>query len=283
VARPTVALLALVLVAASCGSSPLPSSTSAGAPDGASPRLDGGGEAGGSRDSGSSALPDAGDDASPDGEAGSPIEGGDALASSRFVTGVVSFTPGECAGYGASSMPAIVEGPPYGGGTSHGGTDVVSLGGGGSIVVSFAPNAIVDGPGPDFIVFENPFWVGGNSSDVYTEPGEVSVSDDGVTWQTFPCNPAPDPRSPHGTGVAPPYGGCAGWHVVLSSPTGGISPLDPAAAGGDAFDLSAIGVTHARYVRVVDRTNEDCPETGSRPDTNGFDLDAVAIVNAESP
>ena len=61
-------------------------------------------------------------------------------------------------------MPGIVEGPPVGGGTDHGSTDVVSLGSGGSIVVSFAPNAIVDGPGADFIVFENPFWIGGDSS-----------------------------------------------------------------------------------------------------------------------
>ena len=52
---------------------------------------------------------------------------------------------------------------------------------------SFAPNAIVDGPGPDFIVFENPFASAGSSTDLFAEPGEVSVSDDGTTWQTFPC------------------------------------------------------------------------------------------------
>jgi hypothetical protein len=227
-------------------------------------------------------------DASAAGEAGAPARGdagypvGDgaiALAADRFVTAVVSFTPTECTGFGASAMPGIVEGPPVGGGSDHGSTDVVSLGSGGSIVVSFAPNAIVDGPGPDFIVFENPFWIGGNPNDVYAEPGEVSVSDDGTTWTPFACSPTPDAQS--ATGVSPPYGSCAGWHVVYSAPGNGISPVDPSVAGGDAFDLASIGVAHARYVRIADRTHEDCPDAGPKPNTNGFDLDAVSIVNAE--
>ncbi len=54
-------------------------------------------------------------------------------------------------------------------------------------------------------------------------------------------------------------------------------------SGGDPFDLAAIGVTHARYVRIVDKTNEDCPDTGAGVISNGFDLDAISIVNAENP
>jgi hypothetical protein len=210
--------------------------------------------------------------------------GDDAGGAGRFVTRVVSFAPTDCAGFGAAALPGIVEGPPVGGGTSHGSTDVVSLGSGGTIVVAFDSNAIVDGPGPDFIVFENPFYIAGNPNDVYAEPGEVSVSDDGQTWHAFPCAPTIDPQSPIGTGTAPPYGSCAGWHVVYSTPQNGISPLDPAVAGGDAFDLADIGVKHARFVRIVDVTHESCPEAGAnKPTTNGFDLDAVAIVNAERP
>jgi hypothetical protein len=204
------------------------------------------------------------------------------LRADRFVTSVVSFTPTGCTGFGQSEMPGIVEGPPVGGGTGRGSTDVVSLGSGGSIVVSFAPNAIVDGPGPDFIVFENPFWIGGNPSDPYAEPGEVSVSDDGVTWTPFPCTPTLDPHASDGTGVAPPYGMCGGWQVVYSTPQNGISPVDPSVAGGLALDLATVGVSHARYVRIVDMTHEDCPEAGGR-DTNGFDLDAISIINAEHP
>jgi len=202
---------------------------------------------------------------------------------SRFITGVVSFTPTGCTGFGQAAMPGIVEGPPVGGGTDHGSTDVVSLGSGGSIIVSFAPNAIVDGPGPDFIVFENAFWIGGNANNIYAEPAEVSVSDDGTTWTPFPCTPVIDPAASDGTGVAPPYGSCAGWQVVYSAPGNGISPVDPATAGGLALDLAAVGVTRARYVKIVDKTLEACPEAGPKPNTNGFDLDAISIVNAELP
>jgi hypothetical protein len=193
----------------------------------------------------------------------------------RFITKVVSYTLGPCGGYGREAMPAVVEGPPVGGGACVGSTDVLSLGNGGEIIVSFAPNAIVDGPGVDFIVFENPFEIGCNPANVYAEPGEVSVSDDGVHWATFPCSD---------TTNNPPYEQCAGVHPVYSSPTNGISPIDPDAAGGDPYDLGSIGVKHATYVRIVDKVIESCPEGGAPDDDkNGFDLDAISIVNAELP
>ena len=190
-------------------------------------------------------------------------DGGEGPPALHFATAVVSFTPGTCAGYGQNEMPEIVLGPPAGGGESKGSLDVVSLGTGGEIVLSFAPEEIVDGPGTDFIVFENAFAIDGNADNVYAEPGEVSVSEDGVTWIPFPC-----------TATSAPYGSCAGWHPVLAS---GPS-FDPATAGGDPFDLSAIGVRRAKLVRIRDKTQESCPTPG--PNNNGFDLDAVAIVHA---
>jgi hypothetical protein len=202
---------------------------------------------------------------------GGPATEAGAVRADRFITKVVSFTPGPCSGFGSANMPGVVMGPPVGGGASMGSTDVVSLGNAGEIVVSFEPNAIVDGPGADLLVFENAFYPGGDPTRVYAEPGEVSVSDDGVTWTTFPC-----------TATSYPYGSCAGWHAVFSNPSNGISPIDPAVAGGDPFDLADVGITRARYVRVRDKTHEDCP-TGSRINTNGFDLDAMAIVNAQIP
>jgi hypothetical protein len=137
---------------------------------------------------------------------------------------------------------------------------------------TFEPNAIVDGPGADFLVFENPFNVGSDPSNVFAEPGEVSVSDDGVTWKTYPC-----------TANAYPYGSCAGWHVVYSNPNNGICPTDPKVAGGDPFDLADLGLTHVRYVKIKDKAHEPCAPPQSHVNTNGFDLDAIAIVNAETP
>ena len=264
---------AVFVLAAACGSSALAAHSTPGLP------LDGLTDAPDASDDSSAPAPDgapggvadAGEaiDAASDAGAGQGEGGG--LAADRFVTGVVSFTPGPCAGFGQSAMPGIVEGPPKGGGASQGSLDVVSLGVGGEIVLSFAPNAIVDGPGVDFIVFENPFDIGGNPDDPYAEPGEVSVSDDGTTWATYPC-----------TATSYPYGECAGWHPVYSAPGNGISPVDPSTAGGDPFDLADVGLTEARFVRIRDVSGEVCPDAGG-PTTDGFDLDAISIVNAQMP
>ena len=185
--------------------------------------------------------------------------------STRFASKVISFTPGKCAGYGADAMPNIVLGPPIGYGVLQGSTDVVSLGENGSIVLSVEPNEIVDGPGPDFTIFENAFWVGGNPNKPYADPAEVSISEDGFTWYTYPC-----------TASAPPFGACAGWHPVYSTPTGDISPLDTAKSGGDQYDLAGTGIAKARFIRIVDKSPAPCTDEF---DTHGFDLDAIAVIH----
>jgi hypothetical protein len=202
---------------------------------------------------------------------------GSVIREDRFVTTVKSFTPGECAGFGAPDMPDIVKGPPVGAGDLAGSFDVVSLGLGGEIVLSVEPNAIVDGPGADFIVFENAFFASGNSNQPAADPGEVSVSDDGTTWKTFACSP-PDAGS-----ASTDYGQCAGWHPVYSAPDNGISPLDVAKAGGEAYDLAAVGLAKAKFIRIRDRSTSSCAGIVPKPNNAGFDLDAIAVVNAETP
>jgi hypothetical protein len=202
---------------------------------------------------------------------------GSFLREDRFAMEVVTFTPGECAGFGIPDMPGVVTGPPVGAGELAGSFDVVSLGLGGEIVLSVAPNAIVDGPGADFIVFENAFFAQGNPNQPAADPGEVSVSEDGVTWKTFACSP-PDAGSP-GTD----YGQCAGWHPVYSAPDNGIHPFDVAKAGGEAYDLSAVGLAKAKFVRIKDRSTSSCAGIDPKPNNAGFDLDAIAVVNAENP
>ena len=201
-------------------------------------------------------------------------EGG-VIRADRFVTQVVSATYGDCAGFGLPSMPAVVLGPPVGAGASAGGLDVVSLGFKGEIVLGFGDNAIVDGPGVDFIVFENAFYVSGDPKlGIAKDLAEVSVSEDGITWTPFPCMP----------GASAPYGTCAGWHAVYSAPGNGISPVDPAQAGGDLYDLAEVGLTHARFVKIRDLGGTPCSsDPASKATNDGFDLDAVAIVNAATP
>jgi len=181
-----------------------------------------------------------------------------------YAISVVSYTPGTDGGLGAERLPDVVLGPPHGTGTMRGDTDdVLSLGRGGGIVLELGVE-VVDGPGTDLRVFENAFYAGGATSAPFAEPGIVSVSEDGASWTDFPC------------ASAAPWTGCAGVAPVLSSPENGIDPRSDA-AGGDAFDLATIGVARARYVRIVDSGHGP---SGDAP-TDGFDLDAVAVVHAE--
>lgn len=174
-----------------------------------------------------------------------------------FADAIVDYSPGPNAGFGQEDLPDIVLGAPIGGG-EMGSLDVLTLGEGGSIVLAFDDYGLVDGPGPDMLVFENPF-IG------WTEAGRVSVSEDGETWETWPCEPLEEDMP-----------GCAGVQRVWSTPDNGIDPTDPDTAGGDAFDLADLGIAAARFVRI-----EDTGTNSYAGDTGGFDLDAVAIVNGE--
>jgi hypothetical protein len=186
---------------------------------------------------------------------------------SVYGSGVESFTPGTSAGYNQDKMPGIVLGPPVGKGNEAGSLDVVSLGAGGEIVLAFGDYGIVDGPGPDLVVFENAFWPGGDKSMVFAELSEVSVSEDGETWHTFPCDTLGD-----GDGNFP---GCAGVTPTLVYDADELIPLDPALSGGDAFDLADLGVRRARFVKIHDL--ETLSPGGT---TTGFDLDAVGVIHA---
>lgn len=196
---------------------------------------------------------------------------GSTLPATAFATGVASVIPGSCGGFASDQLPGIVVGPPVGGGGNQGGLDVYSLGNGGSIVLTFGDvagnHAIVDGPGDDFVVFENAFFIGGNPGAVYAEPGEVAVSEDGVVWKSLACD------------GKRPYTNCAGIKPVFAGPTATVSPLDPAAAGGDRFDLAAFGLPRARFVKVTDRTTQPCTPGENQATTNGFDLDGVAVLH----
>lgn len=182
-----------------------------------------------------------------------------------FAEAVVLFAPGPGAGFGRDELPGVVLGPPTGGpGPS---LDVLSLGVGGGISLDFGPGRwVVDGPGPDLVVFENPFYIGGDPTRPFAELGLVSVSEDGADWYVFPCREGVDGR----------YPGCAGW-----TPTADLdfatAALDPETSGGDAFDLADVGAARIRFVRI-----EDLSAEGEAPSA-GFDLDAVGAYHLSAP
>lgn len=177
-----------------------------------------------------------------------------------FIDCIESFTP-QSATFGQDHMPDVVLGPPVPGPPGMGSLDVLSLGCGGEVTLFFDDPGIADGPGPDFIVFENPLATGDTA---FVEPARVLASADGVDWYAFPCDPA-------GAAV-----GCAGVTPV----TPGADPTDWMRAGGDAFDLADVGLASARYVRLIDVGEA---HYGHRlwcgSGSGGFDLDAIAAVH----
>ncbi len=208
-------------------------------------------------------------------------------AAEPFADRVVSYTIGTGGGAREADLPGVVLGGPRGAGAFEGSTDTFSLGLGGSIVLEFTDNVVVDGPGPDFTVFENPFLVRGTTTGVpYAEPGTVSVSADGVHWATFPC----------ALDQPPYYPGCAGVYPVVANvdDPGAPSPLvptttpiqdlvgvpvdsftPPPGSGGDSFDLAAVGLHAIRFVRI-----DGGPIDARLGGLSGFDLDAIAGVHS---
>jgi hypothetical protein len=197
---------------------------------------------------------------------GAASDGGSDLELARlpYARSVVRFDPGEGAGFGAELLPGVVLGPPKGAGKQAGSLDVLSLGLGGEVVVAFGERAIVDGPGPDLVVFENAFFPSGDATQVYAEPGEVAVSEDGETFVAFACDPVEDLLA-----------GCAGKTPTEKYDPLLIDPIDPDLTGGDAFDLAMLGLSRATFVRIRDRSDDGAGNTA------GFDLDAVGIVHAD--
>ena len=185
--------------------------------------------------------------------------------SDPFVDRIVSFEPGEGAGFGQDKLPEIVLGAPRGHGKLEPSDHVLSLGKGGKITLEFVDNEVFDGEGPDFIIFENAFLKapGDDAGNGFFELAKVEVSADGKEWKAFTFDTISRK-------------GCAGYHPVLANPDeNDISPVDPEKAGGDPFDLKDVGLEMIRFVRITDLDNS----TGSGG-TTGFDLDAVAAVHS---
>ena len=179
-----------------------------------------------------------------------------------FADEVIRFDPGPDAGYGMGGFPDVVLGSPERRGAGAGSLHVLSLGEEGQIVLAFTDLSVFDGPGPDLIVFENPFGT-------WFETAFVEASIDGEEWFMWPC----DPEDIDGD-----YPGCAGVGHVFATSEYLVDPTDPEVAGGDAFDLADLGLGAARYVRITDTGFNALGYGGI---TGGFDLDAVAIANWE--
>lgn len=171
--------------------------------------------------------------------------------------------------------------------------EVVTIGNGGQLTVRF-DHPVKNDPhnpyGADFIVFGNFVhktsgggpWTNGNpnhttiGNPLQSEPGVVSVSQDGQTWFTFNTGPFADVFPPTlGRTYDPnnPDPNLGAWNQWWGVPTDPTKPLDPnvtslagktvaqaalaydGSAGGTPFDIGVLGLDWIRYVRIQNGPN----------------------------
>lgn len=159
---------------------------------------------------------------------------------------------------------------------------VVSLGDGGQITLSFA-DAITDGPGFDFAVFENGF------ADTFLELAFVEVSSNGIDFVRFPTVSLTDTATQIGS-----FGALDATNLdnLAGKYRGGFgTPFD---LGQVAGLVPSVEVSAISFVRLVDVVGSINPALGTLDSwghlvndpyptafsSGGFDLDGVGIIHA---
>ena len=176
-----------------------------------------------------------------------------------------------------------------GGGAEAGGTDVYSLGidsgEDDTLVVRWSGRLVLNGPGIDFVVFENAFASGGG---VFMDPAVVEVSLDGLEWVAFEHDFVADDETAWSNDPDDWPGFAGRTAVLLHEEHNPTDPLDPALAGGDGFDLDDLpagepgdtirteGFALIRLTSAAALLNLDTGELFPRdPISNGADIDGV--------
>ncbi len=186
--------------------------------------------------------------------------------SQQGIDTVYSFTPGtgQNAGQSDEYFPKNIFGIPSRTANStvpeSSPDEICSLGFGGEIIIGFKGHYLYDGPGPDFIIFENVF-INPVTKKMFVEPATVSVSQDGINYIPFPYNPET-------------LEGCAG----LTPTNGDQNPFDPNLSGGDKFDIAELGlsmITHIKITDISEQIKNNKQHKYYDPIISGFDLDAL--------
>ncbi|MCB9549949.1 MAG: hypothetical protein H6706_29425 [Myxococcales bacterium] len=172
-----------------------------------------------------------------------------------------------------------------GGGDAQGGLDVFSLGTtpdvDDHVVLCWSDGPITAGPGPELVVFENPFQG-------FVDPVIVEVSADGEAWATFPHDYRGDDETRYDPDPALWVGFAGVTPVRFHAEDHRVDPFDAAAAGGDAFDFDDLDASDAAArvraegaacVRLVSAQARVNPDSGQAfpvaPVADGADIDGV--------
>jgi hypothetical protein len=219
------------------------------------------------------------------------LVGAPVVAPAQFATQVVAFNTNGNAG-GGVFQPSNALGAPDGAGGGGGAVTVHSLGVAGDLTLGFAVN-LLDGPGADFLVAENPFAT--SVGQVYAELMFVEVSSNGTDYARFPSRFFGGDGSSFAINTVGFVSGLAGQTPVYTNPSAPhLDPLDLVEAGGDAFDLAALRthplVINGRVdlgaiarIRLVDVVSGQSVDSRGRtildPSSGSADVDAVTLLH----
>jgi len=156
------------------------------------------------------------------------------------------------------------------------------------IVLSWGGRRVTDGPGADFVVFENPFAIS-RGGGVFMDQLVVFLSRDGVTWVPFPYDYTASDETVYSDDPAHWEGFAGVTPVLFHEEENPVDPFHTAVAGGDAFDLADLPVDGGEaeaireggfsFLKLVVASACENPDTGepfvSDPMSNGGDIDGV--------
>lgn len=157
---------------------------------------------------------------------------------------------------------------------------VLSLGDGGKAICAF-PLPIMDGPGPDFAVFENSF------DDSFLELAFVEVSSDGQNFYRFPAHSLSDTLQQTASfGATDP----TKLHHLAGKYRGGYGTPFDLADLGQITNLNTNAISHVRVVDVVGSISNSYASRDSQGrkindpwptpfPSGGFDLDAIGVIH----
>ena len=210
-------------------------------------------------------------------------------AQANFATQVVAFDTNGNAGGGVFN-PANALGLPEGGVGGGGSVLVHSLGVGGYLTLGFGVH-LVDGPGADLLVAENPFAI--SVGQLYAELMFVEVSSNGHDFARFPSRFFGGDGSSFAINTPGFVSGLAGQTPVFAS-AAGVDPRDVVEAGGDAFDLAdlrthplvisgAVNLHAIAQVRLVDVVSSVSQDSRGHvildPSSGSADVDGVTLIH----
>jgi hypothetical protein len=178
-----------------------------------------------------------------------------------------------------------------GSGTNSGSSDVFSLGykvdEDNYITMGWTGAIVTNGPGTDFVVFENAFEYDDGLH--FMDHMVVLLSRDGLTWVPWPFDYIADDETTYSADPAM-WKGFAGINPVLyNEDTNKVDPFDAVLAGGDHFDLDNLpdtdpdalaikefGFSYIRIVAAPTVINSDTGEPFVQDQiSNGGDIDGV--------